>query len=322
MVNHNQNRAALLDMVDSFPSSRRKGETTIGEQDYVGFPLPNNLSAAPQGDCLIWVGSLNKDGYGTGTFPSGQKLAHRESFRVSRGYAGENVLHLCHRPYCIQPSHLYDGSKLDNSDDRRLRLDDFPQWESFERASGKVHEAAKYRWSCPRVLQPPMISTNVNHDCEFIIPAGSERICSICSEPRSPTLRGNSKLPDMQPEDTDSNSYTVVRRSKQFTDLGTAGTLESNMTTQLNMAKNRAERRRIEREQRKIAKKWTSGEPRLIASHSNLIGPDGLSGELKVPPLPGPAVLLVTGTVRPVPEPLASHLAERRNKHIQQTSII
>ena len=55
-------------MVGGLPSSRRRGKIAISEQDYVVFPLPRNLSAAPYGDCLIWVCALNKDGYGTGTF--------------------------------------------------------------------------------------------------------------------------------------------------------------------------------------------------------------------------------------------------------------
>ncbi len=29
------------------------------------------------------------------------------------------ISHLCNRPYCIQPSHLYAGTAQDNSDDAR-----------------------------------------------------------------------------------------------------------------------------------------------------------------------------------------------------------
>lgn len=53
MVNHSQNRAALLKMIDAMPFDRRKGKSfPLSEQDYVGFPLPRNLQAAPHGDYL------------------------------------------------------------------------------------------------------------------------------------------------------------------------------------------------------------------------------------------------------------------------------
>ena len=318
LLNHNQNRAALLNMIDAMPFDRRKGKSfPLSEQDYVGFPLPRNLPAAPHGDCLIWVASLNDDGYGVGTFPSGEKLAHREAFRDSRGYAGENVLHLCHRPYCIQPSHLYAGSKQDNADDRRLRQTNSPPpWDLFMRADDEVQKAAGFRWSCPKVQQPPMISIDVSHDCEFIVPAGIEKICSICSEPQSPELRGDPTLPDLQPEDTDRNKSAVVTTSRRFTDL-VGLTVESNIATKSTLPKTRAERRRIEMKQRKFAKNRDAGKPVLLSSTSRLVGPDGLCVQDEVPSLnlPGPGFVVWTASSRPVSPALASYLEKQRVVH-------
>ena len=315
MVNHNQNRAALLNMIDAMPSYKRKGRSfPLSEQDYVSFPLPRNLIAAPHGDCLIWVASLNDDGYGVGTFPSGEKLAHREAFRDSRGYAGENVLHLCHRPYCIQPSHLYAGSKQDNADDRRLReTNSPPPWDLFMRAANEVQKAAGFRWPCPKVQQTPMISIDINHDCEFIVPAGTEKICSICSKPQSPEFRGDPTLPDLQPEDTDRNRSAVVTTSRRFTDLGGL-TVESNIATKSHLPKTRAERRRIEMKQRKFAKKRDAGEPVLLGSTSFLVGPDGLcvQGETPSLNLPGPGFVVWAASSRPVSPELASYLEKQR----------
>ena len=319
MVNHNQNRAALLDMIGSMPLDRRKGKSfPLSEQDYAEFPLPRNLNAAPHGDCLIWLASLNDDGYGVGTFPSGEKLAHREAFRDSRGYAGENVLHLCHRPYCIQPSHLYAGSKQDNADDRRLRQSNSPPpWGLFMRADDEVQKAAEFRWSCPKVQQPPMISIDVSHDCEFIVPAGTEKICSICSEPQSSGLRGEPTIPDLQPEDTDRNKSAVVTNSRRFTNLG-GFTVESNIAVKTNLPKTRAERRRMEMKQRKFAKKRDAGKPVLLDSTSFLVGPDGMcvQGETPSLNLPGPGFIVWAASSRPVSPELASYLAKQQGVRV------
>lgn len=315
MTNHKQNRAALLHMIDAIPAYMRKGQSFhINEQDYVGVPLPRNLTPAPHGDCLIWLASLNDDGYGVGTFPSGEKLAHREAFRDSRGYSGENILHLCHRPYCIQPSHLYAGSKQDNADDRRLRQTNSPPpWDLFMRANDEVRKALKFRWPCPEVQRRPLISTDVSHDCEFIVPAGYEKICSICSEPQSQELRGDPTLPDFQPGDTDRNRSAVVATSRRFTDLG-GFTVESNIATKIDMPKTRAESRRIEMKQRKFAKKRDADKPVLLDSTTHLVGPDGLRVQGETPPLniPGPGFVVWAVSSRPVSPELATHLDKKR----------
>ena len=301
-------------MIDAMPFNRRKGKSApLSERDYVGFPLPRNLPAAPHGNCLIWLGSLNVDGYGAGTFPSGEKLAHREAFRDSRGYAGENVLHLCHRPYCIQPSHLYAGSKQDNADDRRLRQLNFPSdWPLFERAADEVRKAARYQWSRPKVQQAPMLSTDVDHDCEFVVPAGREKICSICSEPESPQLRGGPALPAFQPDNADINKSQVIATNRRFTDVR-GFTVESNTAVSIEVPTTRAEKRRFDRKQRKLAKRKDADKPRLLSTHSGLIGPDGLHIQDDMPvDVQGPGFVVWTADIRPVPPELAAHSAKQR----------
>ena len=47
---------------------------------------------------------------------------HRQVFEeVSREklHHGQQVNHLCQRPFCLQPGHLYAGDKQDNADDRK-----------------------------------------------------------------------------------------------------------------------------------------------------------------------------------------------------------
>ncbi len=73
--------------------------------------------------CWIWTGSPNSAGYGTIRMPGrGGKtvLAHRLAFEFNSGSIpnGLCVLHECDTPLCVNPSHLFLGTVLDNNKDR------------------------------------------------------------------------------------------------------------------------------------------------------------------------------------------------------------
>ena len=74
------------------------------------------------GDCIIWKYGLNRDGYGVLTIEGKQEMAHRAVFIQTRGQVPEDrqVNHLCNRPYCVQPTHLYAGTRQDNKDDSQI----------------------------------------------------------------------------------------------------------------------------------------------------------------------------------------------------------
>ncbi len=65
--------------------------------------------------CWLWVGALNKDGYGN----FGSKLAHRVSWEIHYGKIpiGLCVLHRCDVPNCVNPQHLFLGTHSDNMQD-------------------------------------------------------------------------------------------------------------------------------------------------------------------------------------------------------------
>ena len=178
MNKHHQHRAWLLQEAGRFPNDNlHKGSRApyaISESEYVAVPPPVNLRVQPAGDCLIWVGKLNGDGYGTGIFRPDETLAHRQAFAQSRKFeATSGVLHLCSRPFCVQPSHLYEGSHQDNSDDRQMRLGKDKTWAKMEDKAATVQHVARYRWNSPPTeLQPSLAlkTAEVEHDCEFIIP--------------------------------------------------------------------------------------------------------------------------------------------------------
>ena len=62
------------------------------------------------------------DGYSLLVIDSKQTLAHRTVYTQTRGQIpeGKQINHLCNRPYCVQPSHLYAGTDRDNKDDSQI----------------------------------------------------------------------------------------------------------------------------------------------------------------------------------------------------------
>ena len=101
---------------------RRRRNDPVTPADCFGIRVPVNSPFTLYGHCLVWKHGLNRDGYGVLTIDSKQQLAHRVVFVQTRGQIPEDsqVNHLCNRPYCVQPSHLYAGSAQDNKDDSQI----------------------------------------------------------------------------------------------------------------------------------------------------------------------------------------------------------
>lgn len=65
--------------------------------------------------CWLWTGRPLADGYGQ----FGGRRAHRVAWELTYGpvQRGLCVLHHCDTPLCVRPSHLFDGTKRENSRD-------------------------------------------------------------------------------------------------------------------------------------------------------------------------------------------------------------
>ena len=181
----------------------------ILETDYLPVGILTNLPVGVAGSCLVWRWTLNNDGYGVLAVGGQQKLAHRAAYEATRGPldSGAQVLHLCHRPYCVQPAHLYLGTTVENVQDREANLGKLERYIPRSVPSGglaelmaiftidgrehreyvpdrfqEVSNAAMFTWPDPEVkqltLEPPQPVECPGH--RFTIPAGDAKVCRIC----------------------------------------------------------------------------------------------------------------------------------------------
>jgi hypothetical protein len=79
------------------------------------------------GDCLVWVGSINNNGYGRLIVSvdgcRATSYAHRASYEQHVGPIpeGAEILHSCDNPPCIEPTHLRVGTQKQNAADMVAR---------------------------------------------------------------------------------------------------------------------------------------------------------------------------------------------------------
>jgi hypothetical protein len=297
MPTHKASRNRIL-KENGLSPCKTDAERNIREVEYAAVPPPINSPAQPAGNCLIWLGALNQGGYGVRQFNHRTELAHRQAFRESRGREPEKwILHLCNRPYCVQPSHLYEGDAQDNSDDRHLLTSDAIELRLSHAKNKEISAAAKYRWPDPAETQVPMHGLpepGDAHECNFIISAGEIKLCQTCNKAEPSTWEGGDApiiTPGkLQEPGNDRNSVDIQKTKTTVTEVDTGLSIVATGTIDMNLATSRSENRRRQR-----AENNRDMRPRLIGTQRAEMSKDGVQINLKTEGIVGPGYLVLMG---------------------------
>lgn len=84
-----------------------------------GNSFDEMVERSPTG-CLEWIGTKDKDGYGSRGSRYGQRRSHRYAYEKAYGPipTGMLVRHKCDNPACCEPTHLVLGSQAENVSDK------------------------------------------------------------------------------------------------------------------------------------------------------------------------------------------------------------
>lgn len=170
---------------------RTSKEPVLIQSDYVAIPLPYNVPTPLAWPCLIWRWALDGNGYGNFRGRGAHVLACERS-RGTEVSTDMNILHLCHRPFCVQPAHLYQGTAKQNAEDRKAlnsEMGNYPTWAMISDRQQKA--MLEYYWP------PPFVDgffQRMNPDQRLECPhcftraAGDSLLCANCGETNSQSL--------------------------------------------------------------------------------------------------------------------------------------
>ena len=162
---------------------RQTSQVSLAQGDYLAIPIACQTPTPLVQPCLIWRWSLDDHGYGR----LRRNLAHRVAYEQSRATAvlpDKMVLHLCHRPFCVQPAHLYVGTAKDNAEDRAAIFSEMHSYKTWEQLGDRFDKAMSSFYWPPPPAESIALSYVEAPDClhSFVRPAGDVKLCANCGE--------------------------------------------------------------------------------------------------------------------------------------------
>lgn len=100
------------------------------------------------GDCWTWLGGASGSGYGSFAMNKKNVLAHRAAWILTHGPINDDLcaLHRCDNRKCVNPSHLFLGTRTDNAADRDAKGRNVPpRGERNPRAKIRVGDVVAIR---------------------------------------------------------------------------------------------------------------------------------------------------------------------------------
>jgi hypothetical protein len=106
-------------LIKHYPNYRKKKCLINPSVIDLKIKIDSLCTPEPNTGCWLWIGSINKFGYGMVGYNRIQNYAHRLSYEVYKGSIPEGLLirHSCDQPSCVNPDHLELGTDMDNNKD-------------------------------------------------------------------------------------------------------------------------------------------------------------------------------------------------------------